>query len=175
MTNSHNDRIVFVPGCLLCSVYMAKKNDSRELWRYNLLRYLNENDYSIVQLPCPESFYKASNCGINRKPHGIKYYESLPGFNEYCAELAAKVVNQIEDFVYNGYSISAILGIEHSPTCAASYMYTNHGTQKKQGIFIKHLADTLEGQNISVPIVGINRRFINKTICNLEDIKKMGS
>ena len=46
MTNSHNDRIVFVPGCLLCSVYMAKKNDSRELWRYNLLRYLNENDYS---------------------------------------------------------------------------------------------------------------------------------
>lgn len=171
MSLSH-DKIVFVPACLLCPVLMANRKNKEALWRRDLLDYLNENDYSMLQLPCPEASFYHPNCGINRKPHGIQYYENLFGFEDHCAKLAYEVKTEIEAFLNKGYSVSAILGIEHSPTCAVNYMYTHQGTKKRRGIFFKYLSDVIDYNRFQIPLVGINRRYPTKTIQALAEIEK---
>lgn len=165
--NSNNDRIVFVPSCLLCPIYMAKKSEKKILWRQDIICYLNDKGYSIIQMPCPEVSFPNYHCGIKRMPHGIKYYEELEGFKEHCSKLGDQVMFQIEALCDYGYKVSAIMGIEHSPTCATSYMYTNQGTQKRQGIFIQYLAQKLKERGYLIPIIGINRRYPNKAILSL--------
>ena len=165
--SSNKDMIVFVPSCLLCPLYMAKKGNQSELWRKTIINHLINEEYSIVQMPCPEVSFPNYRCGLVRIPHGIKHYEELEGFKEHCFKLANQVIFQIEAFYINGYKVSAILGIEHSPTCAASYMYTNKGTQKRQGIFIQYIAQRLKEREYLIPIIGINRRYPNKVIQSL--------
>ena len=78
--------------------------------------------------------------------------------------LGDQVLLQIDAFYNNGYMVDAIIGIEHSPTCAANYMYTCHGTQKRQGIFIQYISSMIDERGYQIPIIGINRRFPQKAI-----------
>lgn len=165
--NSFQDKIIFVPSCLLCTLLMAKKPTPNMTWHNEIISFLNDRNYSIIQMPCPEASFPNYKNGLKRSPHGIKYYEELSGFSEYCFELGRQVVSQIDAFHDNGFTVVAILGIEHSPTCAASYLYTHHGTQKRQGIFIKYMAEMIKERPYDIPIIGINRRYPNKAIQSL--------
>ena len=156
-----------MPSCLLCPLLMAKKASQDQPWRHLIISYLNEQGYSIMQMPCPEASFPSYDCGIKRSSHGIKYYENLAGFRNHCHELGSQVLSQIDAFYSNGYKVHAILGIEHSPTCAASYMYTHNGTQNRQGIFIQYLAYRINERGYSIPIIGINRTYPQKAIRTL--------
>lgn len=108
---------------------------------------------------------------MGRRPHGISFYEKLPGYVEHSKNLAHEVASRIHDLITNGYSV-AILGIEHSPSCAVSYIYMGpgRGTVHRSGIFIQALHDELNVRNISVPMIGINRRFPKKAISELHNV-----
>jgi len=162
-----NNKIVFVPSCLLCPLLMAKKTDQSDHWRQGIIFYLNDKGYSIMQMPCPEASFPNYDNGISRKPHGIKYYEELVGFRDHCNKLGDQVLTRIDAFYNNGYIVDAIIGIEHSPTCAANYMYTHQGTQNRKGIFIQYIAQKIKERGYLIPIIGINRRFPNKAIQSL--------
>ena len=167
----YKDKIIFVPSCLLCPVYMVKKERPDVLWREEIVSYLNKSGYSMIQMPCPEASFPNYNCGIKRIPHGIKYYERLMGFKEHCYSLGNQVISQIVALYVGGYSVTAIMGIEHSPTCATSYMYTSQGTQKRQGIYTEYLSKMLKERGYQIPLLGINRRFPQKAIkllCEIE-------
>lgn len=173
MMNSSSELIVFVPACLLCPQFQAKKEGGEELlWQHDILSYLVENAYSIVQMPCPESTFEHTCCGLGRTSHGIQFYEGLPGFVDYCQKLSRVVFEEIYTFHINGHKVLAILGVEHSPTCAATYMYTRQGTVRRQGIFAEALLSLLDEWKVPIPIVGINRRFPQKLIKKLEDLRK---
>lgn len=156
-----------MPSCLLCPLLMAKKTDQDLPWRHFIISYLNDQGYFIMQMPCPEASFPSYNYGIKRGPHGIKYYEELAGFRNHCHELGDQVLSQIDAFYSNDYKVHAILGIEHSPTCAASYMYSNHGTLKRQGIYIQYLSHKINERGYVIPIIGINRRYPEKAIRSL--------
>ena len=76
--------------------------------------------------------------------------------------------NQIKNIIKSGYSIIAVLGIEQSPSCCVNYIYTNKGMEKRMGLFMEKLYTKIKKYDI--PIIGINRKFINKSLKQLDDI-----
>lgn len=172
LMNLNHKNIIFVPGCLLCPSYQANFNEKNQCWNQEILAFLYTNQIELVQMPCPESSFDNKDCGIARKPHGLQFYETLPGFNEHCLSLCTNVVAEIYNFGMHGYRILAIIGIEHSPTCSVSYMYTHLGTIHRSGIFIGNIMDALDNANINVPFIGINRRFPQKAIAKIDELLK---
>ena len=115
-------------------------------------------------MPCAESEF---NNSLIRKPKGISKYDTIE-FNKHCEELANKVSNQIKNLVSSNYEVIAILGIEQSPSCCVNYIYTNKGMEKRMGLFMQKLYENIKDLNI--PIIGINRKYINKSLKTLEKI-----
>ena len=115
-------------------------------------------------MPCAETEFKNS---LIREPKGITKYNTKE-FNEHCKILANKVTKQIKDLIESNYEIVAILGIEQSPSCCVNYIYTNKGTEKRMGLFIQELYENTKELNI--PIIGINRKYINKSLTELEKL-----
>ena len=66
------------------------------------------------------------------------------------------------------------MGIEHSPSCCINYIYTNKGMEKRKGLFMEKLYKKLSENNINVPFIGINRKCINKSLREIQDIIDKG-
>lgn len=158
MMNCTSRNVILVPGCLLCPIYQVGYDESKLSWRREILDFLCMSGVSLVQMPCPEVMFENFNVGLSRKPHGIRYYENLPGFKDYCKGLARGVAMQIEALQENGYVIKAILGIENSPTCAIDKIFTyGIGIEKRSGLFITELKNNLLEHGLTIPFVGIIR------------------
>lgn len=158
MMNCTSRKVILVPGCLVCPIYQVGYDESKQNWRREILDFLCMSGVSLVQMPCPEVIFENLDVGLSRKPHGIRYYENLPGFKDHCKVLARGVAMQIEALQKNGYVIKAILGIENSPTCAVNKIFTyGIGTEKRSGLFIAELKNYLLEIGIAIPIIGITR------------------
>ena len=171
--NLYHKRVVFVPGCLLAPAFQAGDGEKKYSWASEWVEFLGKSGYNIVQMVCPESSFDSPEGGLDRKPHGVGFYENLPGFCQHCLLLSDKTAKSISAFARNGYHVLAIIGIEHSPTCASSYMYTHLGMQKRSGIFMGYLKEALNREGLSIPMIGINRRYPQKSITKLA--KLMGN
>ena len=117
-------------------------------------------------MPCTEASF---NDSLIREPKGLSKYNT-DEFNEHCQKKADQVIYEIKNIINSGYEVIAILGIEHSPSCCANYIYTNKGNEKRKGIFIEKIYDGLKEYNI--PIIGINRKYIRKSLMELEVLSK---
>lgn len=170
MMSSYHKKVIFVPGCLLAPGLQAGNEEKNWIWTRNWMAFLSKIDCNIVQMPCPESSFDCADCGLGRKPHGVGFYEALPGFYEHCLSLSREVAKDVYKFKLKGYDVSAVLGIEHSPTCAVNYMYTHRGMVKRPGIFMGEIMNALGQVGVSVPIVGINRRYPQKSIIRVEEL-----
>lgn len=170
MMNWNPKRVIFVPGCMLCPAFQAVLTEKNMSWQQEIINYLISRHIGIVQMPCPEASFQGYQEGTARGAHGISYYENLPGFQEHCAALGKTVAGQITELTQAGYSVMAIIGIEHSPTCAASYMYTNHGTEKRQGIYINIIKNELSLTCLDIPFIGVNRRYPEKFLRNIKQL-----
>lgn len=169
--NSNLKNIIFVPGCLLCPSYQADSSNKNRLWNQEFFDFFFKNRIELVQMPCPESTFSNKSCGISRLPHGLQFYENLSGFSEHCQYLSTQVVAQIHDFNQHEDRVLAILGVEHSPTCAVNYMYTHLGTVHRSGIFLKYIIEALKQANMDITVIGINRRYPQKAISQLYKLK----
>lgn len=160
---------VLIVPCILSPGLQAAKKDGIH-WGYQFIQLLMKYKIDIIPLPCPESTFNGFQMGLRRNKHGIDYYESLEGYDEHCKNLAKKSVNVIEDMQKGGYRFICIIGIEHSPTCAMNYMYSNRGTLKREGVFTQLLKEELEMHMIRIPGLGINRTYPQKAIAYLEQM-----
>lgn len=168
MTDNRSKDFVFVPFCLLAQAYQAQGIVKYE-WKGSIKPFVNlllENDINIIQMPCAESTF---NNNLVRKTMGISKYDTKD-FNIHCEQIAQEVYDQIKGLLESNYNVIAILGIEQSPSCCVNYIYTNHGNENRKGIFIEKLYNKIKNYNI--PIIGINRKYINKSLKNLEKIIK---
>lgn len=162
MMSCNHKRIVVVPGCMLCPGFQANNTEENIVWARELLRLLLQYNVGIVPACCPEVSFEGYDKGLNRLPHGISYYEKIPEFVSYCELLSKNLAQQIVSFDKQGYTVCAVIGIEHSPTCAINYMYTKAGTVRRKGIFYQFLADKLKADGVEIPFIGINRRYWDK-------------
>lgn len=159
MTNYRSNDIILVPGCLLCPIFQVARNEKEYPWRSELLSFLTESGIAIIQMQCPEVSFMGYSNGLQRKAHGIRYYERLSGFKEHCDKIALNIVEQIQALQNEGYQIKAVIGIENSPTCAVNRIFTyGIGTEHRQGLLFEALSKRLDEQQITIPYVGINRR-----------------
>lgn len=157
-------KFVFVPFCLLAQSYQAKG-----IVKYNwsssikpFVELLMDNDINIIQMPCTEATY---NHSLVREPMGMSKYDTKE-FNKHCMVKAKEVSEQIKEIITSGYEVIAILGIEQSPSCCVNYIYTSNGTENRKGLFMEKLYEEVKEYNI--PFIGINRKYINKSLNELK-------
>lgn len=130
---------------------------------------LIENDFGIIQLPCIEQ----AMGGINRWGQ-VKEQLDFHSFRDKCKEMLIPVINQVEDFYKNGYEISAVIGVDGSPTCGVSKTCSgkwngeicgqNNIEEKiatlkeieSSGVMMEELKILLELKGIDVRFFGIN-------------------
>ena len=153
---------VFVPLCLLAPGVQAKASADRGDWRRPFLDLLLTYQVDIFPFGCTEVSFGGLSHGFARKPHGIGYYSRLDGYQEYCRQIAIETETTASELAANGYFLVAILGIEHSPSCAISYIYSNQGMLNRPGIFVKFLKEQVVCG--SLPYIGINKRFPRKSL-----------
>lgn len=164
--DNRSKNFVFVPFCLMAQAYQAQGIVKYE-WKASIKPFMNllvEHDINIIQMPCTEATFENS---LIRDPKGISKYDTEK-FNKHCEKVSEEVANQITTIIDNGYNIIAILGIEQSPSCCVNYIYTNNGMEKRMGLFMEKLYKKIQKYNI--PIIGINRKFVNKSLKELETV-----
>lgn len=155
--------IVLVAPCILNASLQVGVSDNENHWGIIFVQTLKKEQIEIFPLPCTESEY----CGLLRKKHGIDFYQSLEGDCDYCRMLAQKTADEVYDIICNGYELLACLGVEHSPSCAVSYLYSQHGTLKRQGIFFEFLFYELEKRKLNFEQIGINGKYPGKAYIQL--------
>lgn len=158
---------VLISPCILSPGLQAEKKQGRH-WGYPFVESVMEYGVDMIPLPCPESAFGGFQSGLQRGKHGIDYYMSLEGYHNHCSVLAKQTVEMILDMQAGGYRFICMLGVEHSPTCAVSYMYSHHGMLKRPGMFYELLDSELKLQDVGIPQIGINRTHPKKALALLE-------
>jgi len=171
LIDKRSKKIIFVPFCVLCQAFQAEGIVKGE-WSSSIGPIINlimQRDINIIQMPCPESSFNGYESGLGRKPAGLKYYD-VEEYREHCKTIAKNVIEMIKGIKAQNYLIEAILGIEMSPSCAVSYIYSNKGMQKRKGVFFESLEQMCIEEKLDIPFVGINRKSTRKAMENLERI-----
>lgn len=164
--SNRSKKFVFVPFCLLAQAYQAQGIVKYE-WKSTIkpfVELLIDNDINIIQMPCAEASF---NNSLIRLPKGISKYDTKD-FNNHCMNLSLQVAEEIKNLINNNYQVIAILGIEQSPSCCVNYIYTNKGMENRKGLFMEKLYGEL--LEYKIPFIGINRKYINKSLKELEKI-----
>lgn len=164
--DNRSKKFIFIPFCLMAQAYQAQGIVKYE-WKSSIRPFMDlilDHDINIIQMPCAETEFKNS---LIREPKGITKYNNKE-FNEHCKTLANKVTKQIKNLIESNYEVVAILGIEQSPSCCVNYIYTNKGMEKRMGLFMQELYENTKELNI--PIIGINRKYINKSLKKLKEL-----
>lgn len=158
--------VVLVAPCILDAQLQAVPPESSSHWGIPFFELLRDRGIEIFPLPCTETGF----CGIPRGKHGVDYYQALEGYPEYCEEQAWDMLQKILSLRKEGKNVIACLGVEHSPSCAVSYMYTHHGMVKRAGIFFELLFAGLDKEGIKPEQIGINRKHPRKAYLRLQTV-----
>lgn len=139
-------------------------------WRVPYLQLMLQYQIDMIPYTCAEASFKGYNNGMLRTSHGIDFYMRLEGYEEHCRDLGEKYSEDIYAMYMSGFKFLAIIGIEHSPSCAVNYMYTHKGMRRTPGIFMAFLKCGVKKYEIPIPFIGINRTYPQKSLVELEKI-----
>jgi len=131
----------------------------------NVVTALIERNYGIYQMPCPEHIC----LGIKRWGQSVEQYNN-PFYVEHCENLAHTIINEICDYVNNGYEVKYLIGMDGSPTCGVNKTFkgdlggisldrANHReftVENGQGVFMKVLKEKALEKNINLEFLGIS-------------------
>ncbi len=117
----------------------------------------------MIQLPCPE----LTVLGLKRWGMTRDQYDT-PFYRRHCAAVLTPYVDQITDYIHNGYRIEAVVGVDGSPSCGVHRTCKGYGGGmigrepiprleeiEGPGVFIRTLADMLKAQGLSIPFEAI--------------------
>ncbi|MDD4390423.1 MAG: DUF523 domain-containing protein [Eubacteriales bacterium] len=177
-------KLVLLSHCLLnvnAKVYgLANYKGAHE----ELIKFLIEENFGIIQLPCPEL-----GCEGIRRWGKVKEQLDIPFYRKYCNEIFTPLLEQIIDYHKNGYRLAALIGVNGSPSCgvsktcsAASWggeindrrtteeMMQQVNTIESPGIFIEQIRKLLEANKIYIPMLAIEEA---DPAASIADIKKV--
>ncbi|KAB3536060.1 DUF523 domain-containing protein [Alkaliphilus pronyensis] len=160
-----NKRIVIVAHCILNVnskvVGLAQYGGAiRKL----VTDYVNEG-IGIIQLPCPEITF----LGLERWGMTKNQYDT-PSYRKHCKKLIEPYVEQIIEYLNNGYIIEEIVGIDGSPSCGVSLTCSGYkGGMVDEGhhqcheisgsgIMIEELKGLLKEHNVNIPMSAISEK-----------------
>lgn len=106
-----NRKIILVAHCLL-NVNAKVLGIAGEKGGSKLIGELIQKGYGIIQLPCIEmAMYGSQRWGI------VYEQNDFPAFRDTCRRMLDPIVKQVADFSRHGYEITAVIGMDHSPSC----------------------------------------------------------
>jgi len=129
-------KIVFMNHCLLNVDARGPGVAFRQGPSTELIQVFLKNSINIIQLPCCECIGWG---GAARKEfdkflpiitHAVRFgwfplllpilRASLSSYNRLCRKEAVKVVDRMEDYLREGYTICGVIGMNDSPTCGVT-------------------------------------------------------
>ncbi len=152
-------RVVAVIHCILnqnaraqkCAVYAGANTD--------VIEVLARHGVGMLQMPCPEMDFM----GLDRargEDQTIWDIIDTPEGHSFCRDLAKGVVDSIEDYLKNGYSVEAVLGGDTgSPGCAVRHLAPEAGVQglaENSGVLMRELMAELHSREIDIPFRGMH-------------------
>ena len=157
-TDNRGRKIVYISNCLLNQNARSPGVAVRKGANTELIEIFLDNDIGIEQLPCLECILWG---GVSRKDVskwqpvvlnsvGKAWFPIIESFakmrlwktKQSCQREADKVVDRIEDYTLEKYTILGVIGINGSPTCGVTrtmdylYIAKNH---KSLGISLEDL------------------------------------
>jgi predicted secreted protein len=164
MNDARSKRLVLVCHCIL------NQNSKIEgIARFPgtfrpVVDLLLEVGAGIYQLPCPEMTY----LGISRWSAVKDQYDS-PFFRRHCRNLAANVMDEIEDYHRRGYQTGAVLGMNGSPACGVDLTpqpldepwggritgVPSRRLLPESGTFMEILRQAADERSICIPFIGL--------------------
>ena len=164
-------RMVAVINCVVNHNARAEGAAKYPGINHDVVDVLRKHEVGVIQMPCPEMV--CLGLPRTREPGvSIRDIMDTPEGRSCCRKLSVSVVDAIEEFRRNGYTVAAVLGGDvGSPGCAVPFPPPEDGAQvpgSGLGAFTKALLDELRRRDIRVPIRGI-RDSARETM--LEDIE----
>lgn len=173
-------KIVLVAHCLLNANSKVEGLEEFDSVLKELIIFLIKKNYGIIQMPCPE----LTVSGIKRWGKVKEQYDN-PFYRQHCRKLTKDLINQVEDYIENDYTISAVIGVEKSPSCGINQScsaanwggnISNMNPNKlnncsfiaESGVFIDILKEEFNKKDIKVPFLGIDELNIEASIKKLE-------
>lgn len=148
-------KVCFVSYCILDQSVRAHPWEGAMQIATDLI----ENNFGIVQLPCPERIYK----GIRRKPMSKNEYD-VPAFRKLCKSLATSAIELCKRYEEAGIRVDAIYGVDKSPSCGINKVYVSSNGEKElidgKGIFMEEIEAELRREGIRIPMIPID--FLTK-------------
>ena len=174
-------KIVLVAHCLLNANSKVEGLEEFNSILKELLTFLSKNDFGIIQLPCPE----LTSHGINRWSKVREQYNN-PYYRQHCKKIIEPIIKQVTNYLENDYIISAVIGVEKSPSCGIneSCSAKNWGGDfsaqnqnnldksiiiNKEGVFIDVLKEEFKKRGYKIPFFGIDELNIDSSIKKLEE------
>lgn len=172
-----NKKIILLCHCILncnskvegCSLYNGAIPE--------IVKAIADGGIGMLQLPCPElTLY-----GIRRWGH-VKEQFDTPYYRKHCRDLLIPYIEQMRDYVKNGYELVGLLGIDGSPSCGVSATcsgnwggeFSEHpdlqaalGSVKliaSEGVFIEEAKNLLKTNGIQLPFIGIDEAHMADSI-----------
>lgn len=173
--------IVILSHCILNCNAKVEGLALYEGAQIDLIKYLIDNGYGIIQLPCPEM----SMHGVKRWGH-VKEQFDTPYFRKKCREIFDPVLEQIVDYTDKGYKIKALIGIDGSPSCGVYKTCSSrlwggevgcqYGIEDKikdlkeveeKGVFIEEIQSLLLEKKIKIKFIAVDEANPNASIDNI--------
>lgn len=176
-------KMVLLSHCLLninAKVYgLATSRGAQE----ELINFLLEKGYGIIQLPCPEMGFE----GIKRWGQ-VKEQLDTPFFRKYCKEIFVPILEQIIDYNKNGYRIAALIGVNGSPSCGVNKTCSSESWGgeisnwqtieeimqqmnmiESPGVFIEQISKLLEANGIKLPVLAVEEANPAASIADIKN------
>lgn len=118
---------------------------ARSKGAFKVVNKLIESGMGILQLPCPEFKY----LGIKRNPMTKQEYDTKE-YRELCRNLCVPILDDIREYINNGYEFCGVVGINESPTCSIS---------GDRGIFMEEIIIILEKEGVDIKTYEIDSNY----------------
>lgn len=167
-------KICLVAHCILNCNSKVEGPCSRKGPLKEVLYALIEKDYGIIQLPCPEMAYY----GMRRWGHVREQFDN-PFFRKHCRKLLEPILEQVQEYVTNDYTINYVFTVNGSPSCGFDFSCSSDqwmgeltkwdsldnikqflGYEDKPGIFIEELMHMFKENRINTEFIGIRESQI---------------
>ena len=170
-----NKNIVILSHCLLnCNSKVEGLANYKGSLK-ELIDYIINKDYGIIQLPCPElTLY-----GVKRWGH-VKEQFDTPYYRKHCRKILIPYIEQIKDYIKNDYNIKSIIGVDGSPSCGVNKSCFSSkwgGTlsrerdlkdevciKSQKGVFVEEFARLLNKENVDIEFRAIDENYPKKSI-----------
>lgn len=142
-------KIVLISHCLLNQYSRAKgvKNKTKGGLVSPIIQKLVNEKVAIYQMPCSEIAYE----GLDREACGYRKYDNEE-YRKICRDISRKIVDEVKQYLNEGYELSGIIGVNGSPSCGVTF---SAGKGKGKGVYMEELSRIVEKEIGNVPYVGV--------------------